>query len=146
MKRLIFLFLICALFSACSTPAKPKTTDEIIKQFKDHKIPLGKIETYTDKTDTNHLLGRPGQYIAKANWEDTRVQQIENDVLGGTIEIFNSPEDLKKRKAYLDAITSSASMFAEYSFAKGVYLLRLKKDLTPAQAKEYEKVLNDMAK
>ena len=47
---------------------------------------------------------------------------------------------MKKRKDYLETITSSMSVFAEYSYAQGVYLLRLNKSLTPAQAKEYEEI------
>lgn len=73
-------------------------------------------------------------------------EEERNEPIGGTIEVFKSEEDMLKRKKYLEEITSSMSAFAEYSYSQGVYLLRLSKELTPTQAKEYESVFYEITK
>ena len=53
---------------------------------------------------------------------------------------------MKKRKEYIEQISNSSSMFAQYIYSKGNVLLRLEKDLTPEQAQEYEKIFNQIVK
>ena len=104
---------------------------------------------YTEETDSNNLLGRPNQYTSKVNFADNRISQEyveENDAKGGTIEVFNNKTDMKKRKEYIEQISNSSSIFAQYIYSKGNVLLRLEKDLTPEQAQEYEKIFNQIVK
>ena len=109
-----------------------------------YNAPIYEIVTYTEKTDPNNLLGRPNQYTSKANFSDIRIlttdDLIDHNIIGGTVEVFNNTEDLQKRKSYIESITSSASVFAEYSYSKYNVLLRLDKKLTSEQAKEYEEI------
>lgn len=120
---------------------KPET---VLSTLKKAGIPVAKGVVYTAETDTNKLLGRPNQYIAKANWADSRLSQQQEDMAGGTVEIFKSEDDLKARKEYVERIGKAMPMMAQYQYQKGLVLIRLDKALTPAQAAEYEKALNNL--
>src|ERR1044072_4173500 len=112
--------------------------------FKDNQLPIGRVLVFTDETDPNHLLNRPNQYTEKLDWEDKRVKQDDPKYpTGGTIEVFNSIENLQKRKEYfekgLPTVMSGAN--PEYTYIYKTALIRVRHYLTPAQAKDYEKVL-----
>lgn len=94
---------------------------------------VSEIRIYNEETDPNKLLGRPGQYIAKANWKDGT----------GTcsIEVFKTEADLKRRKEYIEQVTAIASPLTEYLYINGLTLLRISRELTPKQAEEYNKAL-----
>lgn len=129
--------------------SKNMTAEEICNELKNNNNNIGKIVVYTEETDSNNLLGRPNQYTSKVNFADNRISQEyveENDAKGGTIEVFNNKTDMKKRKEYIEQISNSSSMFAQYIYSKGNILLRLEKDLTPEQAQEYEKIFNQIVK
>ncbi|MBN1461443.1 MAG: hypothetical protein JXA57_18095 [Armatimonadetes bacterium] len=127
-------------------PKGPLTSDEIIAAFKDAGLPIGTVQVYDANNDPNTLLGRPGQYTAKFNFADTRLEQPEDDVLGGSIESFENETDLQNRVDYVKAITESTPMFAEYQYTNGLMFLRLDKGLTPDQAAEYDKVFQTLGK
>ena len=95
---------------------------------------------YTADNDPNKLLGRPHQYVSKANWHDTRIDSANFDVNGGgSIETFSNTADLNSRVRYVSAITQGAAIFAEYEYssASGLFFLRLSHLLTPTQAMDY---------
>ena len=71
------------------TSAPAITVKQVMAAFEAAGLPLTDIESYTAATDPNSLLGRPGQYIDKANWSDLRA----TDTLAAgsnSIEIFTS--------------------------------------------------------
>lgn len=170
-KKLLILFGFCAIFSlfaACgtqssttasqamttvsqtSTPTpiptpQPKTAADVLSELKAKGLPVGESFAYTDSNDPNKLLGRPGQYVSKINFKDTRVvQQYVNNTGakievsdGGSVETFASATDAQNRFKYIQAISKSSSMFAEYEYIQGDAILRISNDLTPAQAKVY---------
>ena len=157
MKKIKIAILIVILavsiitLTGCQNEAKKYTAEEVYEKLKEKNQNIGRVVVYSEETDINELLGRPNQYTSKVTFEDLRVPQTNknldpeyfsqeeiNEPQGGTIEVFESEEDMKKRKEYVGAVTSSMSVFVEYSYSDGVYLLRLDKSLTPAQAKEYE--------
>jgi hypothetical protein len=123
----------------------PTTTDEgnqIIQKILSALSAAG-IQTvdeasYTDATDPNSLLGRPHQYIAKAVWRDPSIAaEGEASVdTGGTIEVFLTSSDLQARYDYIDAITSSSPMFAEYHYQNAPAFIRLSKVYLPSQAQK----------
>ncbi len=114
--------------------------EAIIKLFIDANLPITEITYLTEETDTNELLGRPNQYVAKVIWRDESIKgQAEPGVqAGGSIEMFLTSSNMQTRKAYIDTITQSIPMFVEYSYGNGIFLLRLSHSLTPSQAQEYE--------
>jgi hypothetical protein len=110
----------------------------VISILEDAGVKIEDLVIYTDENDPNSLLGRPNQYIAKASWRDSNIaEQGEASVdNGGSIEVFSNFEDLKKRYDYIDAISSSASLFAEYHYQNPPVILRLSKTYLPSEAKK----------
>lgn len=105
------------------------TAEDIIGRFMVFDLPVGKIIIYDEETCPNNLLGRPGQYVGKADWEDTRVEQYSDTLTGGTIEIFKDADSLKKRKEYLEPFLEEA-MFLQYMFIHKNVIIRVDKELT----------------
>jgi Predicted solute binding protein len=123
------------------TPTSEITSIEaVIKLFTDANLPLTEITYLTEETDANELIGRPNQYIAKVIWRDERIKGQTNPGVqaGGSIEMFLNSANMETRKAYLDTVTQAFSIFVEYSYGNGIFLLRLSHSLTPTQAQEYE--------
>jgi hypothetical protein len=124
----------------------PLTSDEIVAAFKAAGLAIGKVEIYDAENDPNELLDRPGQYTAKFNFADTRLEQLGEDVTGGSIESFENEKDMQNRIDYVKSITESTPMFAEYQYTNGLMFLRLDKGLTPDQASEYDEVFQGLGK
>lgn len=75
------------------------------------------------------MLGRPGQYIEKVNFADLRLYQSdENNLAGGSIEIFENEKDCQNRVDYLKKV-SQESPFIEYNCMYDNILLRLNEKL-----------------
>ncbi|MFC9285283.1 hypothetical protein [Streptomyces sp. NPDC057052] len=101
--------------------------------------------TVTAESDSNKLLGRPHQYTSKITFDDTRIAAAdvsgtdEGDVeRGGAIEVFADAADAKARAEYIQSVTKSMPMLAEYDYVHGPVLVRVSHYLTPTQAAEYE--------
>lgn len=118
--------------------------NDYFNAFKKAGLPIGKSTIFTAESDPNKLLGRPNQYVGKVNWEDTRIKQEGDDFEGGSIETFSNEQDLNSRKQYVEAISKSGGMFAQYNYAHKNALLRLSKELTPTQVEEYKKVFDKL--
>ena len=103
---------------------------------------LAKVVIYTEETDPNHLLGRPGQYTAKVNFADSRYKNLGLDV--GTVEVFKNLGDLDRRYDYVDQLGKQTTMALRYQYKHGNLLMRLDHALTPTQAKEFEAAFNSM--
>jgi hypothetical protein len=60
-------------------------------------LPIDGRVVYTAATDLNKRLGRPGQYISKVNFHDTRLEESEDMGIdgGGAVETFTSEDDAK---------------------------------------------------
>ncbi len=114
---------------------------QVVFRLKAAGLPIGAFRVYNEKTDGNHLLGRPGQYTSKVNFRDKRVSPSGDfDVTGGgAVEVFASKADAKRRYEYVAAIAKSP-LFSEYDYLEGKALLRLSHILTPTQAKKYEAI------
>lgn len=127
---------------------KQLTANDIVSQMKDNGANIGKIIVYDEETDVNNLLGRPNQYTSKVNFEDTTCEQydVDNDPIGGTVEVFNTPEDAKSRYDYCSAFTQSSPMFAQYMYLYDTFLLRIDNAVTPSNAEKYEKAFHAIVK
>jgi hypothetical protein len=123
----------------------------LVGLFQANGLPVGKFQVYNASTDPNKLLGRPGLYTSKANFVDTRIDQsgfagektIDTEQ-GGSVEVFASEEDAKQRADYVRSITRGSALFAEYSYLRDRVFLRLSKELTPKQAKAYERLMRSL--
>lgn len=115
-------------------------------------IPTVKVTVvYTEESDPNHQLGRPGGYLSKVQFADSRIPakevefKEEHDLArGGSVEVFETEAAAEKRAEYIRKIGESIPTFAEYDYVQGPVLLRVSKILTPTQAKEYEKALAEL--
>ena len=126
------------------------TADSVISAFKDAGIPIGEVVIQTAETDPNNKLGRPGEYISSAQFEDSRLKQLEpipeleldepDLPVGGVIEVFNNAKDLDARKQYIEQVYEMMPAAKQYIYVNDTALLRLDYELTPDQAKEYETV------
>lgn len=126
----------------------PKTAEMLLQGLKLQHMPIGESFTYTADNDVNKLLGRPGQYIGKVNFKDTRITDTTNIGAaisvrdGGSIETFATNDLAAKRLKYIQAISQSgAALFAEYEYLEGTTILRISSELAPTQAKVYESAL-----
>jgi len=117
------------------------SAETVVAGFVDAGPPVENVVHYTAETDPNNLLGRPGQYIGKSSWADSRIEQHSSGPIGGTVEVFASPEDLASRRKYIELVTKDIPIMRQYIYQAGNALVRLEFDFTPAQAAEYEKVL-----
>jgi hypothetical protein len=125
-----------------------RTVDQLLQGLKTHGLPIGASFTYNAGNDLNHDLGRPGQYIGKVNFKDTRLSSTEQGPAilvhnGGSIEVFANTTDARHRFTYLQALSKSAEEreFMEYEYLDGVVVLRLSGLLTPDQAAQYQRAL-----
>jgi hypothetical protein len=122
-----------------------QTAAQIVDALKSKGLPITDSFAYDENTDLNKLLGRPNQYTGKVNFRDSRTSYSDakgadinvND--GGSVEVFANATDAAKRYAYVQALSSSGGLFAEYDYYdNGLALLRVSHELTPTQEKEYE--------
>jgi hypothetical protein len=130
--------------SAATSSPSPKPLPDaatLLTSIKSEGVPIDGLVDYTPENDPNHLLGRPHQYVHKANWHDSRIAASADFDIdgGGSIETFAVEADLASRVAYVSHIAQSASQFAEYEYSSvsGLFFLRLSHYLTPNQANDY---------
>jgi hypothetical protein len=153
MKKISYAVLTLAalLIVACGgdggeASTTKRSAGQVIKQLQDAGVPIDASQELTAANDPNELLGRPGQYTGKAFFHDARLpaekaslhpELIDADS-GGSVEVFASEADAKKRADYVRAITESSGMFAEYSYLRGAAFIRVTAKLTPDQVAVYE--------
>jgi hypothetical protein len=136
-----------ATTSSTTPKALPKTAGEVLAALKVKGLPVAEVKVFTEADDVNSLLGRPGQYVSKANFHDARLEAKEDfdTTGGGSVETFASVADAQRRTDYLTKITQSlGSMFVEYDYLVDTVLLRLGSELTPTQAEKYHRALTDL--
>lgn len=123
---------------------------KVIDHLKANELPIGRVDVYSAENDPSQRLGRPGQYIGKAIFQDSRkpLALFEGqDVMsfqdsGGVVETFSSVDDLESRKEFLESARKQfPTAPPEYQYTKGAILLRLGHVLTPEEAAQYERAL-----
>ncbi|MFN8523209.1 MAG: hypothetical protein U0821_08910 [Chloroflexota bacterium] len=123
------------------------TAVEIVDRFHAGGLPVTEVVVLTADTDPNKLLGRPGGYLEKVSWRDTRVKVKYGDIVslsdGGSIEVFGDADGAARRRAYIEALSTAAPIFGHYAFQHGKVVLHVSKDLTPDQAAQYRAVLEE---
>jgi len=123
---------------------EPKTAEGLLQAFKDAGLHVIDDVEYTVETDPNGLLGTPGQYIAKINFNDSDFLTPGSDP-SIVIEVFSTSNDMTARKNYIQSIYNTYPMAALqfYFYENGVFLLRIPYDATQEQADAYGLVFND---
>jgi hypothetical protein len=115
----------------------------LMAKFKKANLPIVAVIDYTAATDVNHLLGRPGGYIAKDAWIDRRISPPPTEIgdvdSGGSIETFSSSQAAQARASEIEALRNGGFLGTEYHFLVGTSLIRVTSALTPAQAAAYQR-------
>jgi hypothetical protein len=147
MKTLVALCVLTATIAGTAAAAASTTSArQAIAKLKAAGLPIGAYRVYTPATDPNALMGRPGQYVSKANFQDRRIPVLQSMVKfdttgGGSIEVFTSTTDAKRRYQYVKRVTQGfGGPFVEYDYQEGRGLIRLSARFTPTQARSYERV------
>ncbi|WP_369388876.1 hypothetical protein AB5J72_15745 [Streptomyces sp. CG1] len=172
MRRYILPIAAILLTAACSSgkggatvdakgpigkPAASKTDAAGVFKALSASVSSAKLTwTATAENDPNHLLGRPSQYTSKIAFADSQIPSKDTELggtkmyktgdvqLGGSVEVFSSPDDAAARTKYVAAVTKSVPTFAEYDYQHGAIVLRLSHFLTPDQAAAYKKALDKL--
>jgi hypothetical protein len=152
MKYPLILILIIGLLSCVQPQHSALTLADVTTAFEQQHLPVSDLVIYDENTDVNHLLKRPGQYIEKANFTDTRVKQDfepatdadRNALRKCTIEVFANTEDLNRRKEYLETIGKAAAVFGGYVYPHKNVLVRIDFKLPPEQAEQYRQALDSL--
>ena len=127
-----------------TTAAAPKSVPakELVAALKHSGLPVGKVICYTEETDPNDLLGRPGGYTEKCDWADRREEQYSpDDPVGGSVELFDTSEGAAERMEYLEGFEGAGAFSTGYTWVVpdgGVTVLRIDQELTPKQAAAYK--------
>jgi hypothetical protein len=105
---------------------------QVITALRQAGLPIGAVRYFTP----------PGQFNVKANFRDRRLRGAGFDVdNGGSVETFQNKGEASRRYRHVHAIATSSSLFAEYDYVEGNVVLRISHELTPRQAKAYERAL-----
>jgi hypothetical protein len=122
------------------------TAQQAVAALKAHGLPVTLTSVYTAASDPNHLLGRPGEYISKADFADNRLPAAGAGVAaGGSVEVFAAQPDAIRRATYIQSVTQAAPIAgAEYDYVSGTILVRVSGTLTPAQATAYKDALQEI--
>lgn len=131
-EELLTLILAAREELAARRPSDP-APEEILESLKDAGLELEITEIFTEETDVNHALGRPGKYTGKA---DFAIGSVEKN----TIETFANTADCDAREKYLSAYTdASLGAFGlnQYMYKADLAILRISYEITPTNAEEY---------
>ncbi|NUR04247.1 MAG: hypothetical protein HOY79_49425 [Streptomyces sp.] len=125
--------------------SKPLTASTAFTKLATQVTTAKLSDVVTAANDGNHLLGRPNQYTSKVDFTDSRIKAADvadsskgSVDLGGSIEVFADPTDAQTRAKYIQAVTKSMPVLAEYDYVHGTVLVRVSHYLTPAQAGQYK--------
>lgn len=116
------------------------SSEQLLLALKSKNPNLIDIDVFDENTDPNGKLGRPGYYISKADFSDSRIEQVGEYLCGGTIETFLNTKDCEKRTEYLKSLAESGTgviAVNQYIYPYDLVLFRVDYDLTPKQAEEY---------
>ncbi|WP_329484167.1 hypothetical protein OG555_18615 [Kribbella sp. NBC_01484] len=97
--------------------------------------------TYTEDTDPNNLIGRPGGYTSATFAYDNRVPDCKakpDSMCGAQVEQFANETDAKRRLDYIAGIYKAAPILGtEYLTVEGSTLLRVTGELKPSVNRAY---------
>ena len=119
---------------------------EVVAALAEHVPTITLTTAFTEDNDPNKQLGRPGGYIGKAAFADSRVPTADRNEdkaatdNGGGVEIFTTAGDAQARSEYIAAALKGGGgmLGTEYLYVSGPALLRVSGNLTPTMAREYE--------
>ena len=131
--------------AAPTTAAASLDAAAVLTELKSAGLPITDSAAVTETNDANNLIGRPGQYVSKVAFADSRVgqpidQAAPGNDAGGSIEVFTTAADAQTRSDYIQQSLASLGPAAgtEYHYLTGTALVRVTGVLPPSAAAEYE--------
>src|SRR5262249_1514950 len=114
----------CATDNSTTTP--PRTAEQTVRTLT-QKIPTARSSVvYTAENDPNHLLGRPGGYLSKASFTDTRITPaslggtpVGAVDLGGSVETYADAAGAQNRMTYIQGIAKPTRYWANTTILPG---------------------------
>lgn len=129
----------------------PGTAKALVEELRAQVKTVRLSVAYTAGTDPDDKLGRPGGYVSKAAFIDTRIDPDDvagekGDVrLGGGVEVYADPLDARARAEIIsETLRSAGTLGSEYAVVAGGALLRVSGELTPRQWRAYEAAWPDV--
>ena len=121
----------------------PQTAAEIVALFKAADLPVQDVKVLDEASDSNNLLGRPGQYTSKVFFYDARHpnKNTPDDEGENTVEVFATAADAKARHDYIEGVTKGVSFLVSYQVLRGNVLVRFDKVLLPTEVEQYKAAL-----
>lgn len=128
-----------------ASASEPKTAPDAATLAKALQAASGghikSLWTYTEDTDPNNLIGRPGGYTSATFAYDNRVPDCKakpESMCGAQVEQFANEADAKRRLDYIAGIYKAAPILGtEYLTVEGSTLLRVTGELKPAVNRAY---------
>ncbi|EON70672.1 hypothetical protein [Lysinibacillus sphaericus] len=103
-----------------------KTTDDVIKHFKD------------DGLETGEVSDLPNDEFGNIRKEGKRVLIPSlGDDSGGRLFLFDSEENLQKAKSYYDELGNSGPMFYSHTHQSGLFLIQMNGDMEDNEFAKY---------
>jgi len=125
-------FLLAAGTSGVASAQSLSPATSVVWQLQATIPTISGVVELTPTTDPDQLLGAPGQYIARTNFQDSQG-------LTGSVEVFADTKSLAARQAFL---TISGTGSPEHDVARGTVLLRV---YTPAAVPNYDAAFANLA-
>jgi hypothetical protein len=141
-----------ATAAAPSTTAQAMDAATALATLKDAGLPITDSAVITETNDANDLIGRPGQYVSKVAFADSRlgvpIDPAEpGNEGGGSIEVFADDAEAQARSDYIQETLQSLGPIAgtEYHYLAGPILVRVTGELPPSVAAEYGAAVADLS-
>ena len=134
------------------TEAQKNLEDLVLSSVFDRlqeKIPsLTEYQIFDSSSDPNGLLGRPKQYIQKADGWDSRKEVFDKEGdYAIDIEVFKNKADCQSRYEYLQQFTDpnlGIMGLNQYMYKYDLAIFRVDYDLTPEAAEEYKQAMDEI--
>lgn len=143
---LLSLIVIMTLSACGSSEQKVEMTADVSLANLEEKISnVSSVKIFDESTDPNENLGRPGQYIGKGDFFDSRMEDSEENA--GTIEFFSSKADCKDRYEYLCKMSDpelGAFGVNQYIYKYDLAIFRVSYDFAPTEAEEYKTAMDEI--
>ena len=131
------------------------SSGEALNALKNANGHVTDILVWDESTDINGNLGRPGQYVSKADFSDDRVKEswtteeekMKSGLSGGTMETFSSESDCDKRCKYLQAFMGAdtgAFGLNQYMYKYPKAIFRVSYDVVPSEAEVYKGQMDEI--
>jgi hypothetical protein len=132
--------LLALLLSLSAQTFQPRSGEQLAASLLASGLPVENVTIRTAETDSNNLLGRPHQYVAKISWRDIRFE-ANSDNLNCTVEAFDAWPDYIARINYVRTTYAAAPILFAGAWAESsdssMTVLRMDKAITPAAAEQY---------